>query len=354
MSLLQTRHDRTSVAIEPVLIEDVPGGFSVLARAWGPGNKQIGFGRKGDVDLERFMIIGLPLLIEDPLGSVVRHVEDEATGKELTYRFREDPEENLLRRLERAIALKTLKHGSDRIVAKREGHTTLSVSSQPGTGTAPIDGFFNRVQVNGEVFSGIRGNTPTAATMNSTASVNWVQISAHISDTDEYTNFRRSTLGYPTGTIGSDEIVSAQLEAYVNGTGVTLGDDNIVLVSHTLADESTAGTSDGVLANFGTVDFGTRLISGLTTAAMNIWTLTPAGLAYINKAGNTILGVRFGRDISDTAPTWSASGQTSAQMRFVDFGDDTIPVFTVEHEAPSAGFQPAWASGSNVLIGGAI
>ena len=52
-------------------ITAIEGGIQVFARAW-RGNKQLGFGKDGSVDIERFNIYNPPVLIDDSTGKIIR------------------------------------------------------------------------------------------------------------------------------------------------------------------------------------------------------------------------------------------------------------------------------------------
>ncbi len=71
------------------------GGVAVFARVWGKGGQQIGFGRDGSVDIERFLIHNPPVLVPDATGSIARTWFNKATGATTTTRFREDAREAL-------------------------------------------------------------------------------------------------------------------------------------------------------------------------------------------------------------------------------------------------------------------
>ena len=57
------------------------GGLEVVARAW-KGTHQLGFGKDGSVEWERFWIYNPPVLVYDPAGTTVREWID-STTKEL-------------------------------------------------------------------------------------------------------------------------------------------------------------------------------------------------------------------------------------------------------------------------------
>src|SRR3989344_2016473 len=46
-------------------VQKIEGGIEILARAWKDG-KQLGFGKDGSVEIERFKIFNPPILVDDP------------------------------------------------------------------------------------------------------------------------------------------------------------------------------------------------------------------------------------------------------------------------------------------------
>src|SRR3990167_9425751 len=62
--------------IEITDIRAIDGGCEVLARAWDKNGNQYGFSNDGSVDLERFVFINPPIMVDDPLGDVIREYPD--------------------------------------------------------------------------------------------------------------------------------------------------------------------------------------------------------------------------------------------------------------------------------------
>ena len=91
--------------IEVVDMKAIPKGVEVFTRAWNVDGTQIGFGKDGTVDIERFVFINPPILIDDPNGTIIREWTDEITGELKQRKLREDPKE----------AMKILRLKSDKI-----------------------------------------------------------------------------------------------------------------------------------------------------------------------------------------------------------------------------------------------
>ena len=65
-------------------------GIELFAKAW-RGDKQLGFGKDGSVEIERFRIFNPPILVDDPNGDIVREWTDKETGLLKQRKLREDP-----------------------------------------------------------------------------------------------------------------------------------------------------------------------------------------------------------------------------------------------------------------------
>src|SRR3990167_1258755 len=217
----------------------ISGGVSVFARAWENG-AQIGFGKDGSVDLERFVIVNPPILINDPTGTIVR-TYTKSNGDVFTENYREDLTATILQVLEQTIAVKKQKYGGQNIVGGKTGNTTLTTFPQPGTGTAPVDGYTDRGGVD-EVFNTIRNGAGTAVGNSDTGL--FVQLNGTAS-ADQYSNFRRAGAGFATDSIGTDNIDSSTLTLESNGgVSTDLDDTDVDITSFSPADETILATTD--------------------------------------------------------------------------------------------------------------
>src|SRR5687767_6458106 len=52
-------------------LKEIPGGIEYYARAWVANDGQVGFGRDGSVDLERFRVFNHPIMVPDGTKSVI-------------------------------------------------------------------------------------------------------------------------------------------------------------------------------------------------------------------------------------------------------------------------------------------
>ncbi len=83
-------------------MESIDGGVQVFARAWDANDRQIGFGKDGTVDIERFRIFNPPILVSDPKGDIVHEFINE-DGEVFRQNYREDAYGALLQVLAHTI-----------------------------------------------------------------------------------------------------------------------------------------------------------------------------------------------------------------------------------------------------------
>ena len=157
--------------------------------------------------------------------------------------------------------------------------------------------------------------TATAISLTGGDSVNTALIEASTT-TNEFTGIARGAFIFNLATLGVGATInSATFKFWVTGKTDQLGGSGaIALCNFTPASYSTIATTDftdGV--EMGTTIQATNLtIAGLTTGALNTWTLNAAGLANLTTQSGLSIGfaLRVERDRANTAPTWG-SGELS-------------------------------------------
>lgn len=334
---------RQNYDIEIVEVKAIENGVEVFARAWKDG-KQIGFGKDGTVDIERFRIINPPVLVDDPQGNIVREWTDELTGELHTRKLKEDPQEALLQVLEHNLSVMTNIHGSERIVAGKRGNTTTTVFS-----TASGDGRTRHAPGGGASWDTVHD----AATSNDSQTGNaTTQILTQCSATNNFV-IHRIFFPFDTSSISAgDTIDSATFSWYV--TSVTNDDNdasayaNIVQTSQ--ADSTTLTTAD--YDQCGAVNSPTQIstaigLNSLTTSAYNDWILNDN--TVVKKSGETptcgttdgvtCIGVREGHDIDDHPIACSDNINTVSGSTSDETGTTQDPKLVVEHGAAAAGFE---------------
>lgn len=310
---------RGNLEIEIVFLTKIDKGVEVLAKAWKDG-KQLGFGRDGSVEIERFRIFNPPILVDDPLGDIERVFVD-SEGVTHTRKLREDSVEAIKQSLAHTIKLVGKLGGQ--IVKGKIGNTT-------STFYPTIDG---RLSGNATTWAGIHdAATPNFGT-NTTETESPFAFSAKVSASDWYvyrTIYNINTAALPD----TDTIDSAVFSAY--GSAIEAADDadssSAVLVGASPASDT--ALVDGDYDSLGTTSFGSIAISAWSRVAYNDFTLNASGLAYISKTGYTNFGGRTELDRANTEPT----GRNIADCFFMDeTGTTKDPKLVVEHTTPAAG-----------------
>lgn len=143
-----------------------------------------------------------------------------------------------------------------------------------------------------------------------------------------YTGIRRAIFQFDTSIIGTDVASVATFEPYLETKSDNMGGLSVVVVGCNPAN------ANAIVA----ADYQTRLTTALsdvvTLASMSngsyiTFTFTPAGLAYINGAGNTPLMLIFEEDRAGTDP----GAGTAASMLITSYEDvsNKPPKFTVTY-----------------------
>ena len=137
------------IKIEIQSLDKIEGGIEIFARAW-KGDKQLGFGADGTVDIERFRIFNPPILVHDPNGDIVRNFTDK-DGNVKQLKLREDAKQAILDTL--AHTIKVIGKTDTNIKAGSIGNTTSTFypdSGNPGS-----------VTVDGTMYHGLPSTLPT-------------------------------------------------------------------------------------------------------------------------------------------------------------------------------------------------
>ena len=281
---------RYGIKVDIISIKAFDGGVEVFAKAW-KGNKQLGFGKDGSVEIERFLIYNPPILVDDPNGTIVREWTDDITGELQQRKLREDPAEAI--RSDLAHTISVVGKENTQIVKDKIGNTTSTFRSNAGTGTALVDGVAAR---------SIGAGSETFATL-------------------------RSTAGNSANTTSTNSNPGT-----IQGSTITNSETTTALVS---GDYNEARHSD------------TRLATAINTTAYdtgdgspNNWTLNASGLTVIE--GNVIkyLSVRSKWDVDDSfTGTWGSTAVTQLYSQLADqSGTDKDPKLVVVHTpAPAVG-----------------
>lgn len=338
------RSDHFGGYIEITAINAIPNGVEVLARAWDNNNQQIGFGKDGTVDIERFVIINPPVEVPDPNGDIVQEWTDRESGQLKTRKLREDLPEAILQSLSHTIAGKTQKFGPEKIVAGRIGNTTTTV--YPAASGAPINGYAWK-----------ENDATWAGTHDATAAQGVTQASG--SATNECTSrdrgadyaISRCVFLFDTSSIpATDTIDSAVLYLFASSAPINADSDSFGVVQMTA---SMVGTTTVDVADYDQIgsaitnptEGATRLaLSAVVNGQYATSTLDATGRGWIARSGETkptsfpavgttALGGRLVTDITNTTP---AGNNHFVHYTASQAGTTNDPKLTVEHSAAAA------------------
>lgn len=323
---------RPEYKIEITDTNKIDGGVEVFVRAWKNG-KQIGFGKKGDVDIERFRIFNPPVLVDDPTGNITEEYTDEE-GVKHTRKLREDAEEATLQVIEHNISVMKNVHDDKRIVKGKIGRTTSTFFPLDNGRLAGDLGSGSGVS-----WSTLRNAAGNTVIKNASSNSGVLFIRAD-TGTNNWRNNIRSMYSFVVTGIGSDDIISASLMLHGNGSKSGTLDISPVLNVYEANpnDPSDIVAADYGIANFETTPFTDSPISYASWDEndYNSFALNTAGRAFVAD-GTITFGVRDQTyDVSGTNPNWqSGSGLNRAiGIHFMaQSGTSEDPKLVVEHEA---------------------
>lgn len=325
------RTQRAKYEIELLEINAIDQGVEVFARVWKNGT-QIGFGKDGTVDVERFRLINPPITVADQNGDIINDYTDE-TGNQIISRGREDLKEALLHRLEGALEAKKEKFTAEKIIRGKIGSTTTVVDYTAGSGAAGGSTYVN-IDGAGSYATAHDGATADAVNNITTNAVHNMIHNSRGGSAEYYV--RRTDLQFATGAIPDTDVISA---ASVTLYGIASDTQNVDTNDVVLLDNTNNGNISDPLATEDMNDFTTTSIG---SRALADWDATDGNRAIdlttfgaINKTGNTRIGVRLSKDISNTDPAINAHWNV---LRIGTGTSGDNPFLTVEHAAASTNY----------------
>ena len=314
----------------------IENGVEIFARVWTPDGKQVGFGKDGSIDIERFVFINPPILVSDPNGDIIREWTDES-GELKQRKLRESPQEAILQSLAHTISVKKQKFGSNKIIRGKVGNTTTTVYPDPDPESTSVDGFAGRIGVD-ETFATIRAG---AGTSSSETDVTIQLYRVRTSSTDpQYDRLGRSFALFDASAIGdTDTISSAIFSLNISAKSDTLGGGASVNSKMNIVDgtpDSNTAIANADYDNVGTTQFGQSNIFDSLAAIGSYEDITITDLTKISKTGITKFGIRSGWDLDNTVTgfTWSAAVTILPESHAADAaGTTSDPKLVIEHEA---------------------
>ena len=331
-----TYEDTTyGVTVEILSINAIEGGVEIFAKGW-RGSQQLGFGKDGTIETERFLIYNPPILVDDSSGTIVKAWTDITTGQAKQRVLKEDPAAATRSVIAHNIKLVGL--DNNKIVKGSVGQTTSTFFPASGAND-PVDGDTSR-GIQNENWATFRAAVGLAADDTSSPR----QIMGGLTSAASSPNWRtmvRGIITFNTSAIpDTDEVDSAIFSFWAESVvdNATLNQGVTLSVSNP-ASASAVAIDDYVLpGNWGSTEFATRIdIGSVTTGAYNDMTLNSSGEANINISGNSNFGGRISADFDDIEASHPGSQQDAlVQVSTADnSGTTQDPKLVVVHsEAP--------------------
>lgn len=323
--------------IEILSMKPIKGGVEILVRAWDKNNNPIGWG-DGTVEIEKFIFINPPVMVDDPKGNVVREWADAATGELKKRTLREDPLEAILQSLTHTISVKKEKFDGSGIIEGKIGNTTLTVYPAAGANT-PVDGY----------------------TDSGGAYVAWATLIARagnyaaVSDTETYFHgfeagttsgtwsyLKRSMFLFDTSALTSLATISSVVMSLYGSANFTADTGTAVTPNIDIYTSTPANTNNLVAADhsqYGTVSQTGSPIAyaSWNTAAYNDFTFNATGRGNVSSSGISKFAARNANyDVAAVAPTWSSGALKRIGGYFADQDGTTYdPKLVVEYTLPA-------------------
>lgn len=293
------------------------GGIQLFAKAFS-NDRPIGFGKDGSVEIERFIFINPPVLVNDVNGNIRREYTDLETQAVTVRTLREDPLEAIMQSLVHTV--KVSAKGYENIVPGKRGSTTLTVNSDAGG-----DG---GIQQNGTNLSWANIRSATGAcnaggdcdVNSATADTFPVRYRA---GTSAWGGVCRGFATFDASAIGdSDTINSGTLS--LNGTSKTdtIGSADLDVQVYQSSQASATALAKNDFNLTGTTAFSSAITyTNWSTVAYNDYALNASGLANISKTTYSMFAFRSTKDVSGTEP--AGAGTDSAVQVNCYFADQT-------------------------------
>ena len=281
-------------------IKKIDGGIQVFAKAWKDG-KQLGFGKDGSVEIERFKFYNPPVLIDDENGDIIREYIDEETKETIQRKLKYDPDEIIKRILKQTI-LQVGKDGKN-IVEGKVGNTTSIFYSELGQGKVQVYSGSNDWDTEHDRATGDAANMTSAYPLTGKRSDGkfWIVRmfnpfdTSALPDDDEISTATINIYGKATEAIGDDDA-----QAYAQVIGPATRNSKSAMIT---ADYNQAGAVDSptVYSNKIFHVDSSQVGTKWDETDYNVFTLNQDGIDEILKDGVSDFAIREGHDIEDSA-----------------------------------------------------
>jgi len=312
-------------------IKEIEGGIELYAKAF-KGKEQLGFGKDGTVEIERFRFFNPPILVPDENGDIISNnrlpVGDTGKTEVKETKFKYDPEQVIIQEL--IYVISQVAKDDKNIVKGKIGNTTSTFYSS-------IDMGVGLMTTTNRTWSTIR-TTATGDTLNDAVNqegIAWLT-SSYLSD--NWTRMARGMFLFDTSAIPDTNTISS---ATLTLTGAASYNSfstypGVALVSANPSSTSSFSTSDYNYTKYGTTRYATDKTSWNASGANN-FALNSTGISAISKTGISKFGTRSKCDADNSPPNWEASKTFYAYSKFVEeTGTSSDPKLVVVHAVPSS------------------
>lgn len=319
------------IKVQIISLEPIEDGVVAFVKAWKNG-VPLGFGKAGDVQIERMIVHNPPILVDDPKGDIIREWGEDEDGEKIkkTRRLKEDPKAAILEVLTHNVQL-VGKEGT-KIVKGKVGNTTSTFYPAAGA-NSPVDGSVTYNVANpGVAWSTIHdAATGTDASATGTGGFDIYMIAS--TTTNQWRYLGRAFYLFNTASLSGESVSSATLSIYGDTNGKT---DNYNL---SISITSSSPAADNALA---TSDYGsvgsTKLAEDFDITnwaqAYNDFALNASGIAAINTTGISKFAGRISADVENSPPSWASNTGVGVGSFFADqTGTTKDPKLVVEHSA---------------------
>lgn len=312
-------------------------GVEVMARAW-KGKNQLGFGKDGNVEIERFRIFNPPILVPD--GTFGEPIYDEMLKKySPNPNYREDVIEAIRQSLSHTVQI--VGKENTVVINGKIGNTTSTFYPDANAETSSWDGRVGHSEGASPVsFATIRAASGT--NMDDSFTADRMVILNSGPSSGNYWDFYRGFVSFDTSALPDTDVISAATLSVVG----TVKDETLTSQSVGWTVATTASNTAATLTDFeNSTAAVTRLATDQTVAGFDVggstysdFALNASGLANISKTATSKFCFKLSCDIDNSEPSWVSNSSVSVGFINADTaGTSTDPKLVVVHAAPASG-----------------
>ena len=329
------RVKRKDFDIEITELKAIEGGVEFFAKAWDI-NGQIGFGKDGTVEIERFRIFNPPTMVPDGTKRNEEITSGRSTKIVEVDNFKEDPKEALLLSLEHTIKVSTKNNPRGKIIGGKIGNTTSTFYPDAHTESTSVDGSVYNTLGSTTTWALLKAGAGTTANPSQASQT----IAGHYrASAGAFYDLYRAMFLFDTSAIpDADTIDSGTFSVYGSAKSNDAGNAvELYLVAVTPASNVDLVAADFTQFNLTARKSDTNIsYASYSVTGYNDYTLNASGLADVSKTAITKFGTVAKYDYANTEPT-AGNGGDQVNAFYADTADTTSdPKLVVVHSAASS------------------